>query len=97
MAMPERIWAGSKAAVGAPNTGDWHPVETPSTPTEYVLATTHQRILATLREAEKALQFYTNRMTYVSRIGMDSPITKDNFGDIGRAALARIKEATDAG
>jgi len=54
--MPERMFAGSYSALGAPDTGYWHPVETPSTGTEYVLASTHQRALEALREARAAVQ-----------------------------------------
>lgn len=36
--MPATIWAGSCSALGAPDTGYWYPVRTPSTPTEYVRA-----------------------------------------------------------
>lgn len=34
-----------------------------------------------------ALSFYANRVNYVSRSGMDSPLRSDNFGDKARAAL----------
>lgn len=46
--MPERIWAGSCEALGAPDTGYWYPVRTPSTPTEFVSASTHTRAMEAL-------------------------------------------------
>ena len=90
MAMPERIWAGSKAAIGAPDTGDWHPAATLSTPTEYVRATTHQRTLEALREAERALQ----RVAAADFLDL-SFAPERSASPIARAALAKIKEATD--
>lgn len=57
--------------------------------TEYVLATTHQRTVEALREAEKAI-----RNAY-GAITSGQTEDKDAAGTL-RAALARIKEATDA-
>lgn len=34
-----------------------------------------------------ALEFYATHTNYISRIGMESPLTKDNFGDRARSAL----------
>jgi len=44
-------------------------------------------MLARQRALEEALEFYANRMTYVSRSGMDSPLRRDNFGDRARKLL----------
>ena len=38
----------------------------------------------------QALEFYAIRTTYVSRIGMESPIYNDNFGDRARSAIKPV-------
>lgn len=43
--------------------------------------------LARIAALEEGLEFYANRMTYVSRSGMDSPLRRDNFGDRARKLL----------
>ena len=45
-----------------------------------------------LRMAQEALKFYAERMTYVSRSGMECGITRDNFGDNARAMIAEIEK-----
>ncbi len=40
----------------------------------------------------EALEFYAHAQNYVSRTGMYSPISKDGFGNIARAALAEKEE-----
>lgn len=47
---------------------------------------------AELERKDAALRFYAERANYRSRIGMDSPISEDNFGDKARAALSAQKE-----
>lgn len=37
---------------------------------------------------EEALTFYARRENYIARTGMDSPISRDHFGDLARSALA---------
>lgn len=89
MAMPERIWVGPRAEIGKPMGGDWYSIRTPGTPVQYVSATTHQRTVEALREAEKAI-----RNAY-GAITSGQTEDKDAAGTL-RAALARIKEANDA-
>lgn len=89
MAMPERIWA---TPLGEPDGGFWYsPCADKTDKTEYVLATTNQRTLEALGEAEKALE---QARLYIER---DEAAHGRQFGDGNavRAALARIKEATD--
>jgi uncharacterized protein YdaU (DUF1376 family) len=38
---------------------------------------------------EAALDVYARRETYISRTGMDSPISRDGFGNAARAALKK--------
>jgi len=85
MAMPERIWAEPFHLGGLRR-------QHREGYTEYVLASTHQRALEALREAEKALE---QARLYIER---DEAAHGRQFGDGNavRAALARIKEATDA-
>lgn len=92
MAMPERIWVGVYGAGTHDEYGEWDTDANETCDTEYVLASTHQRTLEALREAEKALE---QARLYIER---DEAAHGRQFGDGNavRAALARIKEATDA-
>ena len=56
MAMPERIWVGVYGAGTHDEYGEWDTDANETCDTEYVLASTHQRTLEALREAEKALE-----------------------------------------
>jgi hypothetical protein len=47
-----------------------------------------ERLEDTVHRLRTVLEFYATRTTYVSRIGMESPITNDNFGDRARAELS---------
>lgn len=44
-----------------------------------------------IAEVEAALDFYARRETYIARTGMDSPISRDNFGDRARSYLGGRK------
>lgn len=50
---PEKIWVGSCAALGAPDTGFWYPVRTPSTPTTYIRADLVDELRKALEEARR--------------------------------------------
>lgn len=95
MAMPERIWVGPRAEIGKPMGGDWYSIRTPGTPVQYVSATTHQRTVEALREAEKALERFNRGGITLFGNEEDVPITfKGKDFQALRSALARIKEAT---
>jgi hypothetical protein len=49
-----------------------------------------ERYEAEMASKNKALDFYAHRQSYVARCGMDSGISKDNFGDRARAALSAL-------
>jgi hypothetical protein len=48
-----------------------------------------------LAMAVEALTFYSIRTSYVARIGNDSPISRDGFGERARAALTELEKADD--
>jgi len=41
---------------------------------------------AQIKVKDEALEFYGRRENFIARTGMDSPISRDNFGDRARAA-----------
>lgn len=51
------------------------------------------RLTAALEQAKEGLKFYSERMTYTARTGMECGITRDHFGDKARATLAQIEAA----
>jgi len=86
MAMPEKIYAGSKAAVGAPLTGDWHPVETPSTPTEFIRADLGDELVKAL----ETLRDYGCPVCH-GDCGSANPPVNSCPMQMAEAALTRVK------
>lgn len=85
MAMPERIWAEPFHLGGLRR-------QHREGYTEYVLASTHQRALEALREAEKALERFNRGGITLFGNEEDVPITfKGKDFKALRAALTRIK------
>jgi hypothetical protein len=53
-----------------------------------------ERLRAENSRQREALEFYAHAQNYVSRTGMYSPISKDGFGNLARAALAEKEPKT---
>jgi exonuclease I len=49
-----------------------------------------ERYEAEMASKNKVLEFYAHRPHYAARTGMESAITRDNFGDRARAILSAL-------
>ncbi len=80
---PEKIWAGSCSALGAPDTGFWYPVRTPATPTPYIRADL-------VDDLRKALETFIYIGEGDAAAAGAHPIREAALSH-GKAALTRIK------
>lgn len=88
---PEKIWAGSCAALGAPDTGFWYPVRTPSTPAPYIRADLVDDLRKALEEARDYLTALEgNLIANDADMMIDDCAPPSAVADNLSAALARI-------